>query len=63
MLAEGGAIHFKTDNDKLFEWSLEEIPPAGRQRPRSSATAGSPFEETYFSALDVQVRCDMCISG
>lgn len=22
-----------------------------------------PFEETYFSALDVQARCDMCISG
>ena len=22
-----------------------------------------PLEETYFSALDVQARCDMCISG
>ena len=22
-----------------------------------------PFEETYFSAFDVQARCDMCISG
>ena len=29
VLAEGGAIHFKTDNDKLFEWSLEEIPQFG----------------------------------
>ena len=29
MLAEGSAIHFKTDNDKLFEWSLEEIPQFG----------------------------------
>ena len=29
MLAEGGQIHFKTDNDKLFEWSLEEIPQFG----------------------------------
>ena len=28
-LAEGGQIHFKTDNDKLFEWSLEEIPQFG----------------------------------
>ena len=31
VLAEGGAIHFKTDNDKLFEWSLEEIPQSGFQ--------------------------------
>lgn len=29
VLAKGGAIHFKTDNDKLFEWSLEEIPQFG----------------------------------
>ena len=29
VLAEGGQIHFKTDNDKLFEWSLEEIPQFG----------------------------------
>ena len=30
-LKEGGQIHFKTDNDKLFEWSLEEIPQFGFQ--------------------------------
>ena len=29
VLTEGGQIHFKTDNDKLFEWSLEEIPQFG----------------------------------
>lgn len=29
VLAEGGQIHFKTDNDRLFEWSLEEIPQFG----------------------------------
>ena len=29
VLAEGGQIHFKTDNDKLFAWSLEEIPRFG----------------------------------
>ena len=29
VLAEGGQIHFKTDNDKLFAWSLEEIPQFG----------------------------------
>lgn len=29
VLAPGGQIHFKTDNDKLFEWSLEEIPQFG----------------------------------
>ena len=29
ILREGGQIHFKTDNDKLFEWSLEEIPQFG----------------------------------
>ncbi len=29
VLKEGGQIHFKTDNDKLFEWSLEEIPQFG----------------------------------
>ena len=29
VLKENGQIHFKTDNDKLFEWSLEEIPQFG----------------------------------
>ena len=29
VLARGGQIHFKTDNDKLFEWSVEEIPQFG----------------------------------
>ena len=29
VLAEGGQIHFKTDNDRLFAWSLEEIPQFG----------------------------------
>ena len=29
VLSEGGQLHFKTDNDKLFEWSLEEIPRFG----------------------------------
>ena len=29
VLAPGGQIHFKSDNDKLFEWSLEEIPRFG----------------------------------
>ena len=29
VLSPGGQIHFKTDNDKLFEWSLEEIPQFG----------------------------------
>ena len=29
VLADGGQIHFKSDNDKLFEWSLEEIPRFG----------------------------------
>ena len=29
VLAEGGQIHFKTDNDKLFAWSVEEIPQFG----------------------------------
>ncbi len=29
VLCEGGQIHFKTDNDKLFEWSVEEIPQFG----------------------------------
>ena len=31
VLAEGGQIHFKTDNDKLFAWSVEEIPQFGFQ--------------------------------
>ena len=31
VLKPGGEIHFKTDNDKLFEWSLEEIPQFGFQ--------------------------------
>ena len=31
VLARDGQIHFKTDNDKLFEWSLEEIPQFGFQ--------------------------------
>ena len=29
VLSLGGEIHFKSDNDKLFEWSLEEIPRFG----------------------------------
>ncbi|MBQ2061617.1 MAG: tRNA (guanosine(46)-N7)-methyltransferase TrmB [Oscillospiraceae bacterium] len=29
VLKDGGEIHFKTDNDKLFAWSLEEIPRFG----------------------------------
>ena len=29
VLKAGGQIHFKTDNDKLYEWSLEEIPQFG----------------------------------
>ena len=29
VLKAGGEIHFKTDNDKLFEWSVEEIPQYG----------------------------------
>ena len=29
MLKDNGQIHFKTDNDPLFEWSIEEIPQFG----------------------------------
>ena len=29
VLKLGGQIHFKTDNDPLFEWSIEEIPQFG----------------------------------
>ena len=29
LLPEGGAVWFKTDNDPLFEWSIEEIPQFG----------------------------------
>ena len=29
MLPLGGEIWFKTDNDPLFEWSIEEIPQFG----------------------------------
>ena len=29
VLKMGGQIHFKTDNDKLFAWSIEEIPQFG----------------------------------
>ena len=29
VLKEGGEIHFKTDNDALFEWSVEEFPRFG----------------------------------
>lgn len=31
VLPLGGQIHFKTDNDRLFEWSIEEIPRFGYQ--------------------------------
>ena len=31
VLSEGGQLHFKTDNDKLFAWSVEEIPQFGFQ--------------------------------
>ena len=29
VLRENGQIHFQTDNDPLFEWSIEEIPQFG----------------------------------
>ena len=29
VLKDNGQIHFKTDNDPLFEWSIEEIPQFG----------------------------------
>ena len=29
VLKENGQIHFKTDNDPLFLWSIEEIPQFG----------------------------------
>ena len=29
VLPMGGQLHFKTDNDKLFQWSVEEIPQYG----------------------------------
>ena len=29
VLKMGGQIHFKSDNDKLYEWSIEEIPQFG----------------------------------
>jgi len=29
VLIPGGQLHFKSDNDKLFEWSLDEIPQFG----------------------------------
>ena len=31
VLADGGQIHFKTDNAKLFAWSVEELPQFGFQ--------------------------------
>lgn len=31
VLKEGGEVHFKTDNAKLFEWSLEEFEACGLQ--------------------------------
>ena len=31
VLSDGGQLHFKTDNDKLFAWSVEEIPQFGFQ--------------------------------
>ena len=38
VLKDNGQIHFKTDNDPLFEWSIEEIPQFGFTSPRSRAT-------------------------
>ncbi|MFR6536413.1 MAG: tRNA (guanosine(46)-N7)-methyltransferase TrmB, partial [Oscillibacter sp.] len=29
VLKDIGQIHYKTDNDRLFEWSIEEIPQFG----------------------------------
>ena len=39
VLPMGGEIHFKSDNDKLFEWSLEEIPNSASGCPRSPGTS------------------------
>lgn len=35
VLRPAGQIHFKTDNDKLFAWSVEEIPQFGFSSRRS----------------------------
>ena len=35
VLPLGGEIHFKSDNDKLFEWSLERSPGSASGCPRS----------------------------
>ncbi len=65
LLAPGGEIHFKTDNDALFEFSLEEFPKAGftvsdvtRDLHQNGPTGVMTDYELKFTAQGVSInRC------
>ena len=65
VLSPGGKIHFKTDNDKLFEWSVEEIPQYGwalREVTRDLHAGGpvgvmTDYEKKFFELGKNINRC------
>lgn len=65
VLKDGGEIHFKTDNDKLFEWSVEEIPQYGwalREVTRDLHAGGpvgvmTDYEKKFFELGKNINRC------
>lgn len=65
VLADGGQIHFKTDNDKLFAWSVEEIPQFGFQLSEvttdlhkdGAVGVMTDYERKFFNEGKIINRC------
>lgn len=68
VLRDGGEIHFKTDNDKLFEWSVEEIPQYGwelREVTRNLHADGpvgvmTDYEKKFF---ELGMNINRCVAA
>ena len=69
VLRPGGEIHFKTDNEKLFQWSLEEFAQYGYpvknvtdDLHRDGITGVMTGYEEKFHALGTPIhRCEICM--
>ena len=71
LIREGGQIHFKTDNEKLFSWSLEEFAAYGydvrnvtddlhKDGPVGIMTG---YEEKFYALGTPIHRCEIVISA
>ena len=57
VLKDNGQIHFKTDNDPLFEWSIEEIPQFGFDPLRGHARSARERTARRDDRLRGQILC------